>query len=162
MKKLRAILAATATLAGAATADAVKDFNIGILGGENAQDRLTAIECYRAAVEKGLGVPVKLFTPADYDGVIQGLPGGTPDMAWLGASAYAKNYVTDPKAVDVELTTMRVNGATGYCAIGFTRKDTGITSMDGAKGHSFAFGEPNFSANLAKRAAGLPVRFAKT
>ncbi len=41
------------------------------------------------------GVPVKLFAPADYDGVIQGLLGGTIDYAWLGPSAFAKIHLTD-------------------------------------------------------------------
>ena len=86
MSKFLAILAATTALASAAQAqEAIKEFNIGILGGENAQDRMTSNECYRAAIETALGVPVKVFTPADYDGVIQGLLGGTIDMAWLGA-----------------------------------------------------------------------------
>ena len=155
MKKLLCVLAATTTLAGVGQAEEFKEFNIGILGGENAQDRLTANECYRAAIEKALGVPVKIFTPADYDGVIQGLLGGTLDMAWLGASAYAKIFLTDPAAVDVKLTTMHVNGSTGYYSIGFTRKDTGITSMDDAKGHSFAFGEPNSTSGYLVPAAEL-------
>jgi phosphonate transport system substrate-binding protein len=155
MKKLLCVLAATTTLAGLGQAEEIKEFNIGILGGENAQDRLTANECYRAAIEKALGVPVKIFTPADYDGVIQGLLGGTLDMAWLGASAYAKIFLTDPAAVDVKLTTMHVNGSTGYYSIGFTRKGTGINSMDDAKGHSFAFGEPNSTSGYLVPAAEL-------
>lgn len=159
MKKLLCVLAATTTLAGAAHAEEIKEFNIGILGGENAQDRLTANECYRAAIEKALGVPVKVFTPADYDGVIQGLLGGTLDMAWLGASSYAKIFLTDPAAVDVKLTTMHINGSTGYYSIGFTRKDTGITSMDDAKGHSFAFGEPNSTSGYLVPAAELIAKY---
>ena len=155
MKKLLCVLAATTTLAGLGQAEEIKEFNIGILGGENAQDRLTANECYRAAIEKALGVPVKIFTPADYDGVIQGLLGGTLDMAWLGDSAYAKIFLTDPAAVDVKLTTMHVNGSTGYYSIGFTRKGTGINSMDDAKGHSFAFGEPNSTSGYLVPAAEL-------
>ena len=95
MKKLLLALAATSALVGTAHAqDAITGFNIGILGGENAQDRMTNLECFRAKVEAELGVPTKLFTPADYDGVIQGLLGGTLDFAWLGASAYAKTYLT--------------------------------------------------------------------
>ena len=70
------------------------------VGGENAQDRLTSNECLRAYAEEALGVPVKLFTPADYDGVIQGMVGGSIDMSWLGASAYAKAFLTDPEAVE--------------------------------------------------------------
>lgn len=143
MKHLILALAATTALTGAAAAEGIKEFNIGILGGENAQDRMTSNECYRAAIEKELGVPVKVFTPADYDGVIQGLLGGTLDMAWLGASAYAKTYLTDPEAVEVTLTKQNSDGSTGYYSIAFARKDSGITKIEDAKGKVFAFGEPN-------------------
>ncbi len=162
MKKLLAVLAATTVLASPAFAqDAIKEFNIGILGGENAQDRLTANECFRAAIEKDLGVPVKLFTPADYDGVIQGLLGGTLDMAFLGASAYAKIYLTDPAAVEVKLTTKHMNGTIGYYSIGFARADAGITSMDDAKGKSFAFADPNSTSGFLVPAAELSAKYGK-
>ncbi|MCU0900749.1 MAG: phosphonate ABC transporter substrate-binding protein [Cypionkella sp.] len=144
MKTLLLSLIATTALAGTALAqDAITGFNIGILGGENAQDRMTSNECFRAKVEAELGVPVKLFTPADYDGVIQGLLGGTLDYAWLGASAYAKIYMTDPEAVEVKLTKQNLDGSTGYYAFGFARKDSGITSIEQAKGKTFAFADPN-------------------
>jgi phosphonate transport system substrate-binding protein len=160
MNKLLAILAATTTLASPVLAqDAIKEFNIGILGGENAQDRMTSNECYRAAIEKSLGVPVKLFTPADYDGVIQGLLGGTIDMAWLGASAYAKTYLTDPAAVEVKLTKQNLNDSTGYYSIGFARKDSGITKIEDAKGKSFAFAEPNSTSGYLVPAAELTTTY---
>lgn len=159
MKKMLFILAATTALAGVAQAEEIKEFNIGILGGENAQDRLTANECYRAAIEKELGVPVKVFTPADYDGVIQGLLGGTLDMAFLGASAYAKIYLTDPAAVDVKLTTKHMNGTIGYYSIGFARADSGITSMEDAKGHTFAFADPNSTSGFLVPAAELSAKY---
>ena len=138
-----ALLIASAALVPAASAQGITQFNIGILGGENAQDRLTNQECYRARIEAELGVPVKVFTPADYDGVIQGLLGGTLDMAWLGASGYAKIFLTNGDAVEVVLTKQNVDGSTGYYSIGFARKDSGITSLEGAKGKKFAFAEPN-------------------
>ncbi len=143
MQKLLTATALTAILASAVSAQEITEFNIGILGGENAQDRLTNQECFRAAIEAELGVPVKLFAPADYDGVIQGLLGGTIDYAWLGASAYAKVYLTDPNAVDLKLTKQNLDGSTGYYSIGFARADSGITSMDDAKGKVFAFADPN-------------------
>lgn len=158
MKKIFAILAAT-TCIGTAHAQEIKEFNIGILGGENAQDRMTSNECYRAAIEASLGVPVKVFTPADYDGVIQGLLGGTLDMAWLGASAYAKTYLTDPAAVEVRLTKQNLNDSTGYYSIGFARKDSGITSMDDAKGKKFAFAEPNSTSGYLVPAAELIAKY---
>ncbi|MFO7771840.1 MAG: PhnD/SsuA/transferrin family substrate-binding protein, partial [Roseovarius gahaiensis] len=92
-KLFAAIVATTALVSPALAQDKIEEFRIGILGGENAQDRMTSNECYRAAAEDLLGVPTKVFTPADYDGVIQGLLGGSIDMAWLGASAYAKAYL---------------------------------------------------------------------
>ena len=160
MKKLLAILAATTALATPALAqDAIKEFNIGILGGENAQDRMTSNECYRAAIETALGVPVKLFTPADYDGVIQGMLGGTIDMAWLGASAYAKIYLTDPASVEVRLTKQNLNDSTGYYSIGFARKDAGIATIEDAKGKSFAFAEPNSTSGYLVPAAEMTAKF---
>ncbi len=161
MKKIIALALATTALASVAVAEghAITEFNIGILGGENAQDRLTSQECYRAALEAQLGVPVTLFTPADYDGVIQGLLGGTLDMAWLGASSYAKIYLTDPAAVDLALTKQNVDGSTGYYSIGFARADSGITSIEDAAGKSFAFAEPNSTSGYLVPAAELTATY---
>ena len=163
MKKLAIALVASTAMTGAALAEshAITEFNIGILGGENAQDRLTSNECFRAAVETALGVPVKIFTPADYDGVIQGLLGGTIDYAGLGASAYAKIYLTDPEAVDVTLTTQNVDESTGYYSIGFALKDSGITDMATAKGKSFAFADPNSTSGYLVPAAELTESLGK-
>lgn len=159
MKTLISLLAASTLLAGAANAQEIKEFNLGILGGENAQDRMTSNECYRAKIEEALGVPVKVFTPADYDGVIQGLLGGTIDMAWLGASAFAKIYLTDAKAVDLALTKQNVDGSTGYYSIAFARKDSGITSLEDAKGKVFAFAEPNSTSGYLVPAAELTEKY---
>ena len=163
MKKLAIALLATTAMTGAVLAEshAITEFNIGILGGENAQDRLTSNECFRAAVETALGVPVKIFTPADYDGVIQGLLGGTIDYAGLGASAYAKIYLTDPESVDVTLTTQNVDESTGYYSIGFARKDSGITDMATAKGKTFAFADPNSTSGYLVPAAELTESLGK-
>ncbi len=159
MKTLLSTLVLTTTLTTGAYAQEITGFNIGILGGENAQDRMTANECLRVAVEKELGVPVKIFTPADYDGVIQGLLGGTIDFALLGASAYAKTYLTDPEAVDVVLTKQNLDGSTGYYSIGFARKDSGIASMDDAKGKIFAFADPNSTSGYLVPAAELATQY---
>lgn len=162
MKTVLLALATTTALSSVAFAqDAITEFNIGILGGENAQDRMTSNECFRAKVEEALGVPVKLFTPADYDGVIQGLLGGTLDYAGLGASAYAKIYLTDPEAVDVTLTTQNVDESTGYYSIGFALKDSGITKIEDAKGKSFAFADPNSTSGYLVPAAELTESLGK-
>ena len=93
MKKIIALALATTALAQFAAADAhmIAEFNIGILGGENAQDRLTSQECYRVAIEAALGVPVTLFTPAD-------LHEADAECAYGVAAGEAKDFV--PVTID--------------------------------------------------------------
>ena len=138
-----AIVATTALVSSALAQDKIDEFRIGVLGGENAQDRMASNECYRAKAEELLGVPVKIFTPSDYDGVIQGLLGGTIDMAWLGASAYAKMWLTNPDAAEPVMVKTNTDKSYGYYSVGFARKDSGITSLEDMKGKVFAFGDPN-------------------
>jgi phosphonate transport system substrate-binding protein len=129
--------------AGAMAEETIKEFRIGILGGENASDRLRSNECLKVQAEQLLGVPVKLFAPADYNGVIEGLLGGNLDMAWLGASGYAKVFLTNPDAVVPVLTKINKDGSFGYYSIGFARVDSGIKNLDDMKGKVFGFGDPN-------------------
>ena len=158
MKKLLATLFATVALAAPAIAqDKIAEFRIGVLGGENAQDRMASNECVRAYTEELLGVPTKIFTPADYDGVIQGLLGGTIDMAWLGASAYAKTYLTNPEAVDVVLVKTNLDGSFAYHSIGFARKDKNITSLKDMKGKKFGFGDPNSTSGYLIPSIEIPA-----
>jgi phosphonate transport system substrate-binding protein len=156
MNKLVAALMLTSTMVVPTFAQDITEFRIGILGGENAQDRLTSNECVRAYTEELLGVPTKIFTPADYDGVIQGLLGGTIDMAWLGASAYAKTYLTDPEAVDVVLVKTNLDGSYAYHSIGIARADSGITSLEDMKGKVFGFGDPNSTSGYLIPSVEIP------
>lgn len=156
MKRLAAILAASTALAGAASAQDITEFRIGLLGGENAQDRLSSNECFRAYTEELLGVPTRLFTPADYNGVIQGLLGGSLDMAWLGASAYAAIWLNDPEAVEPVLVKTNLDGSYTYYSIGFARSDSGITSLDDMTGKSFAFADPNSTSGYLVPFVELP------
>lgn len=159
MKKTFALVLATTTALGTAgfAQDAeISEFRIGILGGENAQDRMTSNECFRAKTEELLGVPTKVFTPADYDGVIQGLLGGSIDMAWLGPSAYAKAFLTDPESVEPVLVKTNTDKSYGYYSIGFARKDSGITSLEDMQGKVFGFGDPNSGSGYLIPAIEIP------
>jgi phosphonate transport system substrate-binding protein len=159
--KLKSIV--TLALAGALcvgnsfAADSITEFRIGILGGENASDRLRSNECLREKTEELLGVKTKLFAPADYNGVIEGLLGGNLDMAWLGASGYAKVYLTNPDAVVPVLTKINEDGSFGYYSIGFTRKDTGISNLEDMKGKVFGFGDPNSTSGFLIPSIEIPA-----
>ncbi|WP_226552318.1 phosphonate ABC transporter substrate-binding protein [Celeribacter naphthalenivorans] len=143
MKKLLAAVLATTALTGAAQAQDITEFRLGILGGENAQDRVASNSCFADKLAEALGVEVKIFTPADYNGVMQGLLGGTIDAAWMGASSYAGTYIADPEAVEPVLVKQNLDGSIGYYSVGFARKDSGVTSLDDLKGKNFGFGDPN-------------------
>ncbi len=87
---------------------------------------------------------VSLFPAADYDGVIQGLLGGTLDFAELGASAYAKVYLENKDAVQPILTTIQTDGSTGYHAVMVARADSGIKTLADMKGKKLGFADPGF------------------
>lgn len=156
MKKLVTLLALTTAIASPVAAQEITQFNIGLLGGENVQDRLASNECFRAYAEEALGVPVRLFTPADYNGVIQGMLGGTIDMAWLGASSYAAIHIADPDAASPVLVKTNLDGSFNYFSIGFTRADSGITSLDDMQGKTFAFADVNSTSGYLVPLVELP------
>lgn len=143
MKTMVATLALTTALVTGAAAQQIDEFRIGLLGGENVQDRLADNQCLADYTEEALGVPVRLFAPADYNGVIQGLLGGTLDMAWLGASSYAAVYLADPDVLEPVLVKTNLDGSYSYHSIGFARKDGDIASLEDLKGKIFGFGDPN-------------------
>lgn len=162
MKKVICALVATTALTTGAFAENISEFRIGILGGENAQDRLNSNECLRAYTEEALGVPTKLFAPADYNGVIQGLLGGTLDMAWLGASSYAAVHIQNPEAVEPVLVKINLDGSFGYHSIGFARKDAGIVSLEDMQGKVFGFGDPNSTSGYLIPSIEIPQETGKT
>ncbi|MEL6203611.1 MAG: phosphonate ABC transporter substrate-binding protein [Pseudomonadota bacterium] len=158
-KALLATAAVATVLSGSVAAQAQDVFRIGILGGENEADRLRNFQCMVDSLPAAIGVEeVKLFPAADYDGVIQGLLGGTLDYAELGASAYAKVYLTDAEAVDPVLTTVQTDGATGYYSIMLARKDSGITNIEEAKGKKLGFADPDSTSGFLVPSVALPAQ----
>ena len=142
---------------GPAQAEDLKEFRIGIMGGENEADRLRNFQCMTEKLPEVLGVEkVSLFPAADYDGVIQGLLGGTLDYAELGASGYAKIYLEDPDAVEPILTTVQTDGSTGYHSVMVARKDSGIAKLEDMKGKKLGFADPDSTSGYLIPAVTLP------
>ena len=169
----KALLGAVAlfALAGHVQAEDLKEFRVGIIGGENEADRLRNYQCLGDHLKAELGFEkVSFFPAADYDGVIQGLLGGTLDYAELGASGFAKIYLADPKAVEPILTTVQTDGSTGYHSIMVARKDSAITKLEDLKGRKLGFADPDSTSGYLiplvtlPEAIGAPVKeyFAET
>ena len=139
-----------------AMAEDMKVLRIGILGGENEADRLRNWKCAQDQLAKLTGMEVKLFPAADYDGVIQGLLGGTIDYADLGASGYVKILLKDPKAVDAILTQKQADGSLGYYSLMVARKDSGIKTVADLKGKTMAFADPDSTSGYLIPLTQLP------
>ncbi len=155
---LAAACAAALFAAAPAGAEDLKEFRIGLLGGENEADRLRNNQCLADHLKTLLGVEkVSLFPAADYDGVVQGLLGGTLDMAELGASAYAKVYLADPKAVEPVLTSVQTDGSTGYYAIMVAKKGNGVEKLADMKGKKLGFADPDSTSGYLVPLVSLPA-----
>ncbi|MGZ9724165.1 phosphonate ABC transporter substrate-binding protein [Rhizobium miluonense] len=163
MKKVVLIAATLLALASASKAADLKEFRVGILGGENEPDRLRNFACLADHLKQYFGFEkVALYPAADYDGVIQGLLGGTLDYAELGASGYAAIYLKNPNAVTPFLTYQQTDGSTGYYSIGLARKDSGIKTIMDAKGKKLGYADPDSTSGYLvpftqiPKATGMP------
>ncbi|KQZ48817.1 phosphonate ABC transporter substrate-binding protein [Rhizobium sp. Root149] len=158
LKKTLLAAAALLSLVGGASAADMKEFRIGLIGGENEADRLRNNQCLVDHLKKEFGFEkVSLFPAADYDGVIQGLLGGTLDYAELGAAGYAKAYLADPKAVEPIFTTVQTDGAMGYYSIMVARKDSGMTKVTDIKGKKLGFADPDSTSGYLIPTVTLPA-----
>ena len=157
LKKVLLATAALVALSGNVMAEDLKEFRIGIIGGENEADRLRNFQCMVDKLPAAIGVEkVSLFPAADYDGTIQGLLGGTLDYAELGASGYAKIYLENPDAVEPILTTVQTDGSMGYHSIMVARKDSGMTKVEDIKGKKLGFADPDSTSGYLIPTVTLP------
>jgi phosphonate transport system substrate-binding protein len=135
----------------------IKEFRIGILGGENTQDRLKSYAGFHQLLQDKLGVPVKLFPSADYAGVMQGIAAGQLEAAEFGASGFAGTWL-DCHCVEPVIVPQEKDGTTFYYSVMVTRKDSGITSLEQMKGHSLAFADPNSTSGYLIPSATLKTK----
>lgn len=135
----------------------VNVLRIGLDGGENESDQLRRAECVAEPLKAATGVSeVQFFPSPDYNGVIQGLLGGTIDIAIMGASSYAAIYLQNPDAVDPVLVAQQQDGSTGYHTIMVARSDSGITDLASTKGMKLGFADPDSTSGFLVPNVSLP------
>lgn len=120
----------------------VKEFRLGLLGGENTQARLARYDGFQKLLQEKLGVPIRLFPAADYAGVMQAFGAGQLEASEFSPSAFAGAWL-DCQCVEPTVVPLEKDGTVNYVAVMLTRKDSGITSLAQMKGHSLAFADPN-------------------
>ncbi|TYC84703.1 phosphate/phosphite/phosphonate ABC transporter substrate-binding protein [Acetobacterium wieringae] len=88
------------------------------------------------AVFKKIGYKVRTMIVKDYDALSEGMKEGIIDVAWFSPFA----YVIAHEKIGIEpLVTPRVYGKVSYNGCIITRKDSGIGSLSGLRGRSFAY-----------------------
>src|ERR1700704_6381293 len=154
-----AAIAACAFGLGAAHADSEKpkEFRVGLLGGENTQDRLARYGKFRQLLEQKLGIPVKLFPAADYAGGTQGIAAEQLEMAGFGASGFAGGWL-DCKCGEPIVVPQENDGSTYYYSVLVVRADSGIETLDDMKGHSLAWADPNSTSGYLIPSATLKAK----
>ncbi|AXU94646.1 MAG TPA: phosphonate ABC transporter substrate-binding protein [Erwinia persicina] len=151
MKKI--ILAAVISSVMAASvnaADAPKELNLGILGGQNATQQIGDNQCVKDFFDKELNVDTKLRNSSDYSGVIQGLIGGKVDMVLsMSPSSYASVYINDPKAVDVVgIVVDDADKSRGYHSVVVVKADSPYKTLADLKGKSFGMADPDSTSGF--------------
>jgi phosphonate transport system substrate-binding protein len=137
--------------------DKPKEFRVGLLGGENTQDRLARYGKFQQLLEAKLGIPVRLFPAADYAGVMQGIAAGQLEMAGFGASGFAGAWL-DCKCIEPIVVPQESDGSTNYYSVMVVLAGSGIKSIDDMKGRSLAWADPNSTSGYLIPSATLKAK----
>lgn len=153
MKKvlsLTTLMAGTMMVFNAAAADAPKELNLGILGGQNATQQIGDNQCVKQFLDKELNVDTKLRNSSDYSGVIQGLLGGKIDLVLsMSPSSFASVYIKDPKAVDiVGIAVDDVDQSRGYHSVVVVKAGSPYQKLEDLKGKAIGFADPDSTSGF--------------
>ncbi len=149
--KLTSLALLTSVMAfGVSAADAPKQLNLGIMGGQNATQQIGDNQCVKTFFDKELGVDTQMRNASDYSGVIQGLLGGKIDMVLsMSPASFASVYIQDPKAVDVVgIVVDDKDQSRGYHSVVIVKADSPYKKLEDLKGKSFGMADPDSTSGF--------------
>lgn len=133
---------------------AQSEIRVGLIPSEDSRAMLASSQQLLDALEKNLGMKVKGFVAADYNGVIEAMRSGHVEVAYLGPFSYVLGTtVADIEAFATAETSK--SGRTFYHSQIITRKDSGIKDIKDLKGKTFAFVDPSSTSGHLFPKAGL-------
>ncbi|MCA0212241.1 MAG: phosphonate ABC transporter substrate-binding protein [Proteobacteria bacterium] len=152
----RKVLTGTAAAIGAFALPARSQqvLTVGLIPSEDSRAMIANSQAMMDMLSKALGMPVKPFVAADYNGVIEALRSKRLDVAYLGPFSYVLGTtVADIEAFAVAET--KKAGRTSYHSQVITHKDSGIKTVADLKGKTFAFVDPSSTSGHLFPKAGL-------
>jgi phosphonate transport system substrate-binding protein len=127
---------------------------VGLIPSEDSRAMIANSQKMMDMLSKSLGMPVKPFVAADYNGVIEALRSKRLDVAYLGPFSYVLGTtVADIEAFAVAET--KKAGRTYYHSLVVAHKDSGIKTVADLKGKTFAFVDPSSTSGHLFPKAGL-------
>ncbi len=145
--------AATSTLAFPAIAQQ-QVLNVGLIPSEDSRAMIANSQKMMDMLSAALGMPVKPFVAADYNGVIEALRSKRLDVAYLGPFSYVLGAtIANIEAFAVAET--KKAGRTYYHSQVVAHKDSGIKTVADLKGKTFAFVDPSSTSGHLFPKAGL-------
>ncbi len=96
-------------------------------------------EAFATELGKKLGLPIKVYMPTDYLGVVEALRNKTADMAFV----HPAGYVFANREAKAQIVAVDVwHGKTSYTSRIFVRKNSGIKTLEELRGKTIAFVDP--------------------
>jgi phosphonate transport system substrate-binding protein len=131
-----------------------KELTVGLIPSEDSRAMISQSQAMMDKLSAALGMPVKPFVAADYNGVIEALRSKRLDVAYLGPFSYVLGAsVADIEAFAVAET--KKAGRTSYQSFIIAHKDSGIKTVADLKGKNFAFVDPSSTSGHLFPKAGL-------
>lgn len=134
-------------------------FRVGFFGGDDAEKTMQEAEPFRIYMEAKLSIPVETFTGGSYTAVIEAMRAGQVEGMLVGPFAYVlavQEAQAEALGVAVGFEQASVGYdptiPTHYYSVIFTKKGTGIVTLEDLRGKDFAFVDPgSASGHLAPR-----------
>ena len=136
------------------TASAQTVLTVGLIPSEDSRAMIANSQAMMDMLSKSLGMPVKPFVAADYNGVIEALRSKRLDVAYLGPFSYVLGTtVADIEAFAVAET--KKAGRSFYHSVVIAHKDSGIKTVNDLKAKTFAFVDPSSTSGHLFPKSGL-------
>lgn len=118
----------------------VEKITLGIIPSENANETLEQFKELVTYLEKEMNVKVEPYVASDYNGVVEAMRTKHIDIAFYGPLS----YIMAAKRANAEALVKRIGkgNKSSYDSYFIAKADSGIKSIEDAKGKSFAFTDP--------------------
>jgi phosphonate transport system substrate-binding protein len=157
MNRRKVLMGTAATLASSVAFPAIAQqqvLTVGLIPSEDSRAMIANSQKMMDMLSAALGMPVKPFVAADYNGVIEALRSKRLDVAYLGPFSYVLGATIAPIEAFAVAETKKA-GRTFYHSQIIAHKDSGIRTVSDLKGRNFAFVDPSSTSGHLFPKAGL-------